>query len=156
MWSGLMMRVFPNGYLLTFCFAFIFTASVPLGLETPDDSAKRAADQNVPLIHSLQGPDLFRSFCASCHGLDGKGNGPVTPALNTRVPDLTLIAQRHGGVFPEKWVRGLIAGDPSIVAHGNREMPIWGPIFHQIENDHDYGEVRLRNLTEYLRTLQQK
>jgi Cytochrome c len=151
-----MMSVFPSGYLLTICFAFIFTTSVPLGLASLDDSTKRSPDPNVPLIHSLQGPDLFRSFCASCHGQDAKGSGPVTPALNTKVPDLTTIAQRHGGVFPEKWVRELIAGDPSVVAHGNREMPIWGPIFHQIENDHDYGEVRMRNLTDYLRSLQQK
>ena len=150
------MSIFPSGYLLTVCFAFVLTTSVPLGLESMDDPTKRAAVQNVPLIHSLQGADIFRSYCASCHGRDGKGDGPVASALNTKVPDLTTIAQRRGGVFPEKWVRELIAGDPSVVAHGNREMPIWGPVFHQIQNDQDYGEVRMRNLTDYLRSLQQK
>jgi hypothetical protein len=60
------------------------------------------------------------------------------------------------GVFPEKWVTELIEGPESVLAHGSREMPIWGPIFHQIENDHDYGQVRLKNVTDYLRSIQQK
>lgn len=108
------------------------------------------------LIPSLKGPDLFRAYCAPCHGEDGKSNGPVAPALNSKPTDLTLIAKRNGGVFPVKLIRNLIAGDELVIAHGSREMPIWGPIFHQVEWDRDYGEIRLQNVTKYLESIQQK
>jgi mono/diheme cytochrome c family protein len=122
-----------------------------------DDASHQKANQpGGPLIHSLQGPDLYRAYCASCHGVEARGNGPVAPALNSAVPDLTTIAQRNGGVFPAERVRKIIAGDQSVAAHGSREMPVWGPIFHQIQEDRDYGAVRLQNLTEYLQSLQKK
>jgi len=122
-----------------------------------DDKAKQSAQEpKRPLIHSLNGPDLYRAYCASCHGVDGKGSGPVAPALNGKLPDLTTIAERNGGSFPVQRVRKIIIGDEAIVAHGSREMPIWGPIFHQVEEDRDYGDVRLQNLIGYLQSIQKK
>lgn len=146
-----------NGYLLL-AFAIIVTLIALLGAQKviSDDPTKAKQDQKTHLIHSLQGPELFHAYCATCHGVDGKGSGPVTPALNTKVPDLTTIAKRNGGVFPAQRVRNLIAGDELVTAHGSREMPIWGPIFHQIENDRDYGNIRLQNVTEYVRSIQGK
>jgi len=120
----------------------------------PDDNAKKKTNQPIHLIHSLNGPDLYRGYCASCHGADGKGDGPVAPALNSKMPDLTTIAQRNGGVFPASQVNKIISGDQIILAHGSREMPVWGPIFHQIQEDRDYGEIRLQNLTDYLKSVQ--
>lgn len=119
-----------------------------------DDKVKNKTDQPVHLIHSLAGPDLYRGYCASCHGTEGKGDGPVAPALNSKMPDLTTIAQRNGGIFPGARVNKIISGDEIILAHGTREMPVWGPIFHQVEEDRDYGEVRLQNLTNYLKSVQ--
>jgi mono/diheme cytochrome c family protein len=116
-------------------------------------------DQNqktVHLIPSLEGSDLFHSYCASCHGADGKGDGPAAKALTAKVADLTTISKRNGGVFPAKRVERTIAGDDAILAHGSREMPIWGPIFHQVEQDRDLGHIRLRNVTQYIETIQQK
>jgi mono/diheme cytochrome c family protein len=115
--------------------------------------------QNQPpsrLPASLKGADLYHAYCASCHGLDGKGNGPVASALNTPPADLTTIAQRNGGIFPLERVKKIISGDQIVSAHGSHDMPVWGPIFHQVEEDRDYGSVRLQNLAEYLRTLQRK
>ena len=146
----------PNGCVLialTLATAFLLLGAFASWGDRP---VKWTSDQNVTLIQSLKGPDLFRTYCASCHGREGKGDGPVAPALNSKVPDLTTISQRHGGVFPEKWVSELIEGPKSILAHGSREMPIWGSLFHQIENDHDYGQVRLKNVTDDLRSIQQK
>jgi mono/diheme cytochrome c family protein len=120
----------------------------------PDDKVKQKTDQPVHLIRSLAGPDLYRGYCASCHGTEGKGDGPVAPALNSKMPDLTTITQRNGGIFPAAHVSKIISGDEIIPAHGTREMPVWGPIFHQVEADHDYGEVRLQNLTGYLKSIQ--
>lgn len=110
--------------------------------------------QFQPLIRSVEGPNLFRAYCASCHGADAKGNGPAAPALKAKTPDLTLLAKRNGGRFPEARVRKIIMGDEVVTVHGSREMPVWGPIFHQIEWDVDRGNVRLENLIEYLQSIQ--
>jgi mono/diheme cytochrome c family protein len=111
-------------------------------------------EQSPPLIHSVEGPDLFRAYCAPCHGVDAKGAGPAAPALKVTVPDLTLLARNNQGQFPAARVREMTMGDKVVEAHGSREMPIWGPIFHQVESDMDWGNVRLANLVEYLRSIQ--
>jgi len=121
-----------------------------------DKSRQKSGQPSGPLIHSLQGPDLYRAYCASCHGAEAQGNGPVAAALTTKPSDLTTIAQRNGGTFPADRVRKIIAGEEVLPAHGTREMPIWGPIFHQVQEDRDYGHIRLQNLTDYLQSLQKK
>jgi mono/diheme cytochrome c family protein len=121
---------------------------------SPDDKTKNKAQEPVRLVASLKGVDIYRAHCAACHGVDGKGNGPVAPALNTKLPDLTTIARRNGGTFPAARIKKIIAGDEGVAAHGSREMPVWGPIFHQIQEDRDYGEIRLQNLTDYLKSIQ--
>jgi len=111
-------------------------------------------DQSTPLIRSLEGPDLFRAYCASCHGTNAKGNGPVAASLKEKVANLTVLSKDNGGKFPEARVRKVIMGDDIVAAHGSREMPVWGPIFHQIEWDVDRGNVRLDNLVKYLESIQ--
>jgi len=116
-----------------------------------------AQKQYEELIFSVKGPDLFRAHCAPCHGIEGKGNGPASAALKTTPADLTVLAKNNGGKFPTQRIQKFISGDdPSLLSHGSREMPVWGPIFHQIEDDQDLGNVRLQNLVKYLQTLQQK
>lgn len=109
------------------------------------------------LIESLRGSALYAAYCASCHGLDGKGEGPAAPALKTPPPDLTTLSQRHGGKFPRERVEQIILGEnQEAIAHGSREMPVWGPIFGQIEWDQDLRAVRVRNLSDYLESIQQR
>lgn len=103
----------------------------------------------------VAGGEIFRNHCASCHGVSGNGDGPVARALKTKVPQLTTLARRNHGTFPTDRVRTVIAGGDG-PAHGSREMPVWGPIFHQIDNDRDLGYVRLQNVTEYLKSIQKK
>jgi len=88
--------------------------------------------------------------------VNGQGDGPVAPALKTKVPRIATLARRNHGTFPTDQVRSIISGDEGRSAHGSREMPVWGPLFHQIDNDQDLGYVRLRNVTEYLKSIQQK
>lgn len=106
------------------------------------------------LIHSVEGPDLFRAYCARCHGSDAKGHGPDAATLNERVPDLTKLTKNNGGEFPSNRVRSTITGEEAPPSHGTREMPIWGPVFHQVESDTDRGNVRLENLVKYLESIQ--
>lgn len=113
--------------------------------------------QYEQLIYSVKGPDLFRAHCAACHGADGKGNGPVAPALKAKPANLTALTKKNDGKFPTERIEKFISGgDPPVSSHGSREMPVWGPIFHQIEDDRDLGNVRLQNLVKYLETIQQK
>jgi mono/diheme cytochrome c family protein len=90
----------------------------------------RAFGQSATVKKSIEGEELFRSYCAACHGRDGKGGGPAAPALKTPPADLTSIARRNGGAFPRDRVIQYVAnGEPSTPAHGSREMPIWGANF---------------------------
>lgn len=73
-----------------------------------------------------EGKTEFLSSCASCHGTDGKGKGPVSAELKATPPDLTVLAKKNNGVFPVNTVYQIIDGRDSIPSHGTRDMPIWG------------------------------
>ncbi|MBY0506501.1 MAG: cytochrome c [Bryobacteraceae bacterium] len=109
------------------------------------------------LIPSLAGNDLFQAYCASCHGADAKGQGPVASALKALVPDLTTLAKRRQGKFPATDLEKIILGEAdSRLAHGSRQMPVWGPVFRRVEEDQDLGLVRVRRLVEFIRSKQVK
>ena len=109
------------------------------------------------LIESLEGRDLFRAYCAACHGDDAHGGGPVASSLKGKVPDLTRIAERRGGTFPLPQVERIITGEETVATtHGSREMPIWGPIFGQVQRDQNLGRIRVRNLAKYVESIQGK
>ena len=109
------------------------------------------------LIDSIQGPNLYKSYCAVCHGPNAKGDGPMAKSLKTSPSDLTRIAMRNNGMFPLAKVRRIISGEEPLAAgHGTREMPTWGPIFSQVAWDQDLGRVRIDNLARYLEGLQGK
>jgi len=117
--------------------------------KTPD------SEKQQTLIRSVEGMDLYRAYCASCHGKNGQGNGPVAPALKATVPDLTVIAKNNRGQFPVVRVRSILMGEEGrIASHGSREMPVWGPIFHDDKAPVDLGPVRLNNLVKYLESIQ--
>ena len=113
--------------------------------------------QDRRLRSSVEGARIFQNHCASCHGVDGRGRGPAASALKRTLPDLTMISHRNGAKFPYQQVRDIIEGkEPGSAARGNREMPIWGPIFHEIDADQDWGEVRLDAITRQIESLQRK
>lgn len=102
------------------------------------------------------GQDMFRAYCASCHGLDGKGGGPAAPALKNTPPDLTQLSKGNGGKFPSAMVSSVIRGDQVLLAHGSREMPIWGEAFRNVNRDQALAKIKVRNLTLYIESIQQK
>jgi mono/diheme cytochrome c family protein len=117
-------------------------------LETP---------QEKQLSASFRGPELFKAYCATCHGKDGKGRGPIAASLRIAPADLTRITARYGGTFPFLQVQKIISGEQQTPAtHGTREMPVWGPIFSEISWDQDLGRVRIYNLAKYLEAIQAK
>jgi mono/diheme cytochrome c family protein len=110
------------------------------------------------VIASKSGRDLYGFYCASCHGRDARGDGPVAPALKSVPPDLTRISLRNGGVFPRARVEAILLGraKPPLAAHGSREMPVWGPIFQGLDADEAVNLVRIANIVDYVESLQLK
>jgi mono/diheme cytochrome c family protein len=105
----------------------------------------------------VDGPVLFRAYCSVCHGLDGKGGGPMAKSLKVAPSNLTMIAMRGGGRFPAARIERIISGEEELPSgHGTREMPIWGPVFSQIDRDQDLSRVRLHNLAQYIEKMQAK
>ena len=121
-------------------------------------ASAQTTPQRQPPIRPVDGTTIFRNNCAACHGLEARGDGPVSKTLKRSVPDLTRLSQRNNGAFPAIHVRNAImfGADDLLPAHGSKTMPIWGPIFHEIEFDQDLGNVRLENITKYLESIQRK
>jgi mono/diheme cytochrome c family protein len=114
--------------------------------------------QPQPPSRPVDGAGIFRTNCATCHGPEAHGDGPAAKALKRAVPDLTRLSQRSDGKFPAVHVRNtiLFGNDDLLPAHGSKGMPIWGPIFHEIEFDQDLGNVRVENIVKYLESIQRK
>ena len=107
------------------------------------------------LIDSVEGPDLYKAYCAVCHGLDGHGDGPMKLYLKAKTPDLTRISERNRSKFPREKVERIITGQAPLPAgHGTSEMPVWGPVFSQVAWDRDLGKVRIHNLATYIEKMQ--
>ncbi len=110
---------------------------------------------------SLSGEALYLQLCASCHGENGEGSGPVGPLLKVKVPDLTRIAWRDGGEFPRDDVRRSIDGRLERLAHGSREMPVWGIRFYDLSSNDPSGEqarvtALIDRLVDYLERIQRE
>ena len=120
--------------------------------------AGAAAAFDAVTLDDYSGPELFDRFCASCHGSEARGDGPVAATLNVAVPDLTTIAARYGE-FPSMLVRDIIDGRGiDKRAHGTRTMPVWGYEFW-VEDGGDVNAQRavrdaINKLVEHLRSVQ--
>lgn len=109
-----------------------------------------------PLIESMYGPDLYRHYCATCHGRDARGNGPAAAALKVPPPDLTVLSRSRKGVFPEADVARVLHGVTGVAAHGSSEMPVWGPIFRALDPSDARVKTRIASLVSYIASIQQK
>ena len=111
----------------------------------------------APQTSPASGKEMYVSYCASCHGVAGKGDGPAVAALKVAPPDLTTLSRRNQGKFPGAHVAQSIKGDMAMPAHGSKDMPVWGPVFSSL-NKGDQGLVQLRisNLTKYIEAMQAK
>ncbi len=115
------------------------------------------ASGNAP-VQAAAGERVYKVSCAACHGADARGTGPVAPLLTVPVPDLTLIAARRGGEFPELEIFRIIDGQSELAGHGPRHMPIWGYEFFGDDADDEVAHRRatdkIDRLVAYLRSIQ--
>lgn len=115
--------------------------------------AAQRPEERAPSETIESGRDTYLFHCAACHGRTGKGDGPVVSTLKAAPPDLTTFAKRRGGRFPEAEITAFIVGRrPS--AHGSSDMPVWGPLFRELNPFDSRIDVRLSRLVDYLKSIQ--
>jgi mono/diheme cytochrome c family protein len=136
----------------------LLLASLLLAGAAAAAAGQRTGSQPPPLgAPSFSGADIFGFYCASCHGIDARGGGPVAAALKAPPPDLTQLSRRNGGVFPRQRIEMFVtSGRTDAPAHGTSDMPVWGPIFRALDQSDTLATVRVENVVRYLESLQVK
>jgi mono/diheme cytochrome c family protein len=134
-------------FLLSFTFLAVAMAS-----------AQNKTIKTVPLqpTATLEGAESYNQYCAVCHGKDGKGGGPAADAMKKHPSDLTQIARRNNGKFNDVVVQNVINGDDILIAHGSRDMPVWGELFKSVNGDASARRLRVYKLVKYIEQMQAK
>lgn len=121
-----------------------------LVMQAQDKQIKRVA---ITQTSPASGKEMFGTYCAPCHGLDGKGDGPAASALKKKPADLTELAAKNGGKYPSSHVYAVLKQVDSPV-HGSKEMPIWGSLFSSVSANDAEIHMRITNLVSYVQSLQ--
>ncbi|HYP08877.1 MAG TPA: cytochrome c [Bryobacteraceae bacterium] len=122
-----------------------------LGAQTKPTIKNVTVKQTSP----LSGQEMFTQYCAACHGISGRGNGPAAPALKSTPPDLTKLTAANSGSFPELRVMNTLS-EQFVSAHGSREMPVWGDLLKSLDANASVAQLRVANLTSYIKSIQVK
>lgn len=98
----------------------------------------------------------YQKYCASCHGNEGRGDGPVAQAMKAMPADITLLSMNNDGTFPAERVRAVIDGRADVAAHGPRAMPVWGEELYVSDEGAGQAQAqsRIDALTFYVQSLQ--
>ncbi len=102
------------------------------------------------------GSSPYRTYCAACHGAGAKGDGPLADGLRVRPPDLTLLAKRNGGTYPDEKVHRMIDGRKPVKGHGGPDMPVWGDAFRSSHDGYSEEQVKekIADIVEFLKSIQ--
>lgn len=138
--------------VLTLGVVFVWAAPVFSQEPPKKPTIKQGVAPQTPVD---SGSAMYQAYCAACHGVRGEGNGPAAAALKTPPTNLRLMAQKNKGTFPTAQVQAVLKFGTSYPAHGSSEMPVWGPTFRALSSDSDIVTLRIANLTEHIKTLQQ-
>jgi mono/diheme cytochrome c family protein len=140
-------------------YGLVCAAVLALGLTAAAQTKANTEIKHVPIkaTSAASGKDMYNSYCAVCHGTTGTGNGPAAEALKVPPTDLSSLAAKNEGKYPALKVSAVIRGENIPVAHGSKDMPIWGHLFWNLSGGHD-AEVqqRVANLNKYIESLQKK
>ncbi len=144
--------------ILTFPVLIVSTCMIAAQDQAQDQTKTTIQHVTIKPTSPASGKEMYTSYCAVCHGTDGKGGGPAASALKTPPADLTMLSENNRGKFPDLKVSSILRGTSDLpAAHGSKEMPVWGPLFRSMSGGHE-GEVqqRVANLTDYVESLQAK
>jgi mono/diheme cytochrome c family protein len=123
------------------------------------NQTKETVNIPVPNTSPSNGKQMYASYCAPCHGVYGKGNGPVASALRQQPADLSVLSKNNGGKFPAEHVVTVLQFGSRNSAHGTIEMPVWGPMLGNMDasvSQSDMKTLRISNLSRYLESIQAK
>jgi nucleotide-binding universal stress UspA family protein len=117
-------------------------------------SADPAAGSQIK--QTIAGAELFRTYCATCHGPAARGDGPLASSMTRKPPDLTELARRNGGAFPSELAFRTIDGKNPVRGHGGPDMPVWGDAFARSRDGGDENKVKqmIQSLVDYLESIQ--
>jgi mono/diheme cytochrome c family protein len=137
--------------------AGLFLGALLIGHGTVIAQTKDKTLKSVPAPYSdpTSGKVMFKDYCAACHGMDGKGNGPAVEYLKTPPADLTTLAKRNQGKFPSRDFNGILNFGTSSHAHGTADMPLWGDLFRS-RAGRGLAGMRIANLNSYVESMQEK
>jgi mono/diheme cytochrome c family protein len=112
----------------------------------------------VQRISPASGQQMYATYCASCHGAEGRGNGPAAQSLKVTPKDLTTLSKHNGGVFPSAHVSAVLQFGVENPAHGSTDMPVWGSLLQTLNSSSKDSSVevyqRIQNLTGYIKQIQ--
>lgn len=134
----------------------VLAASLGLAMANASPNNKKLV---IPVnrTNPTDGKSMYQSYCAPCHGADGRGHGPAAIAMKTQPVDLTQLARINHGKYPESHIAAVLEFGTSLPAHGSASMPIWGHLFDRIDpTESQETALRVGNLTRYLETMQVK
>ena len=133
----------------------LFVLLAILAFELSNSGVLMADDEHLGIIE-------YEVACLSCHGVEGRGDGPMAKSLRTAPADLTKISKANNGKFPVRRITEIIDGRDIVAAHGERAMPVWGNRYRQsTQSEERTSEIELRArrqinaLVRYLETMQQ-
>jgi mono/diheme cytochrome c family protein len=133
-------------------FAFLAVVAASSTFADPPRTVRTMGPESGP----ESGNGLFKSYCASCHGLHGKGDGPAAAAMRMQPTDLTQLTRRTKGEFPAVRLERMLGGSDVITAHGGKQMPVWGPSLSVAGAADKRTAQRVRNLIAYIQSIQDK
>jgi mono/diheme cytochrome c family protein len=110
----------------------------------------------APYSDPMSGAQMYKDYCAVCHGAKGMGDGPAVEFLKAVPPDLRTIARRNAGTFPADHVVAMLKFGTTSHAHGTPDMPVWGSVFQKRDTNPEVGTLRIYNLTMFVEKMQQK
>lgn len=135
----------------------LLSAALLAALGTSRPQSKNEHKPATKAANIASGKGIFQKYCASCHGKEGKGDGPAAFALMTAPADLTTLSKRYEGKFPEGYISTVLIFGKSFASHGSEDMPVWGSRFKKIDPVHDpSGQQHIDDVIAYIRSLQAK
>lgn len=140
--------------LLIAASALVFANQGAMGAQEKDQKELK----KVPMVHSKpdSGVQMYKDYCAVCHGVDGRGDGPAVEFLKAPPPSLRTLAKRNDGKYPDTKVTAVLHfGSGTSKAHGTLDMPLWGQMFRS-EGGGSLAALRVHNLSKHIETLQDK
>jgi mono/diheme cytochrome c family protein len=134
-------------------------AVVVAGVGYANQSTAKTVIIPVSKAPVYNGEQMYVNYCAPCHGVDGKGNGPAAAALKKQPTDLAVLSRNNGGKFPSTHIVSVLQFGTANPSHGSAEMPMWGPVLGSVNStpsEPNVRALRISNLSRYLQTLQEK